>query len=162
MDFYLTAWPQMANFGQNSTKCDLGHSNTLWQHVEFLKSQTFIGRKPKSRFLETIGLRSHKRNLARTAWLQMANFGQNWTKSDLGHSNTLWQHVEFMKSPSFIGRKPKSRFLKTIGFRSQTKLGSNCMASDGQFWPKLDQLWFGQLQLSWATCRIFKKYKFHR
>ena len=110
MDLALTAcaWPQMANFGQASTNDDLGHSNTLGQHVEFLKSPSVIGRKPKLRYLKTIGFRSHKRNLARTAWLQMANFGQNWTTSDLDHSNCLGQHVKFSKSPSFIGRKPKN------------------------------------------------------
>ena len=108
MDLALTAWPQMANFGQTSTNDDLGHSNTLRQHVEFLKSPSLIGRKPKLRHLKTIGFRSHKRNLARTAWLQMANFGQNWTTSDLDHSNCLGQHVKFSKSPSFIGRKPKN------------------------------------------------------
>ena len=36
-DLALTAWPQMDNFGQNSTIIGLGTCNSLGHDVEFLK-----------------------------------------------------------------------------------------------------------------------------
>ena len=40
--------PLEIDFSQNSTKYALSQSNTLGQHVEFLKSTSFIGRIPKN------------------------------------------------------------------------------------------------------------------
>ena len=94
----------------------------------------------------TIGFRSHKEDLALTAWPQMASFDQTSTKCDLGHSNTLGQYVEFFKSQVFIEGKPKNKIQTLISLShlwvliSLMRLGSNCMASDGQFWPKLKKM----------------------